>query len=437
MTKAGATPDAAERVAADRLGDRRGRQPDGRASWIRLAVSLAIATVGGSGMWCVVVALPAVQAEFGLDRGAASIPYAALMLGVAAGGPFLGRATDRFGIEPVLIAGTTLIGLGFMAAAWAPNLTLFTAAHGLLIGIGCSASFAPLLADISFWFDRRRGIAVALVASGNYAAGAVWPPLVQALIAGSGWRVALGTVGVACVALLLPLVYALGRCGPRPLARDATPPVPEPAAPTPRAARAGLRPGTVQALLALAAVACCVAMSMPQVHIVAYCADLGYGPARGAEMLAIMLVAGIVSRIASGFVADRIGGLPTLLAGSVLQALALVLYTFFDGLASLYLISTLFGLFQGGIVPCYAIVVREVFPPAEAGWRVGICITASVFGMSLGGWMSGWIFDLTSSYAAAFANGVAWNLLNQALIVALMLKLTARPARLQMREGHA
>src|SRR5215468_7880859 len=171
---------------------------------------------------------------------------------------------------------------------------------------------------------------------------------------------------------------------------------------------------------------CCVAMAMPQVHIVAYCGDLGYGVARGAEMLSLMMGFGIISRIGSGFLADRIGGIRTLLIGSVAQGFALLFYLFFDSLTSLYLISGMFGLFQGGIVPSYAIIVREAMPAAQAATRVGIVIFASVFGMSFGGWASGVIFDATGSYAAAFANGLAWNVLNIAIIVALLMRARQR-----------
>jgi MFS family permease len=169
-------------------------------------------------------------------------------------------------------------------------------------------------------------------------------------------------------------------------------------------------------------------MSMPQVHIVAYCGDLGYGVARGAEMLSIMMAFGIVSRIASGYIADVIGGVRTLMLGSFLQGVALALYAMFDGLTSLYVISALFGLFQGGIVPSYAIIVREYFPAREAGTRLGIVLMASLFGMALGGWMSGAIFDLTGSYRAAFLNGLAWNAINIAIAVWLLKRPGSRVA---------
>ena len=402
---------------------------DGRASWTRLLIALAMVTVGGVGMWCVVVALPAVQAEFQVDRGTAALPYTLLMIGIAVGGVQLGRLSDRRGIVPVALGGGVLLGLGFLAAAAAPNLWTFALVHGLLIGIGCSASFGPVLADISFWFAKRRGIAVAIVASGNYLAGAIWPPIIQRSIESWGWRMTLAAIGLVCLATIVPLALALGRNAQRP---HAAPIGPRPGAgasrseaPSPQATL-GLSPGAVQALLVVAGISCCIAMSMPQVHIVAYCGDLGYGPARGAEMLSLMLAFGIVSRVASGFVADRIGGMMTLLIGSALQCAALVLYLFFDGLASLYVISILFGLFQGGIVPSYAIIVREIFPPAEAGARVGLCIASTLLGMALGGWLSGIIFDATGSYRMAFLHGIAWNVLNQAIAVYLIVRSTRR-----------
>jgi MFS family permease len=177
---------------------------------------------------------------------------------------------------------------------------------------------------------------------------------------------------------------------------------------------------TLLLLLVVAGLACCIAMAMPQVHLVAYCADLGYGPARGAQMLSIMLAMGVVSRLLSGFVADRIGGLRTLMIGSFLQGVALFLYVFFDGLASLFVISALFGLFQGGIVPMYAVIVREFFPASKAGATLGIVVMATLVGMALGGLMSGFIFDLTGSYRLAFVHGIAWNLVNLAICAFLI-----------------
>ena len=192
-----------------------------------------------------------------------------------------------------------------------------------------------------------------------------------------------------------------------------------------------MTPNMAQTLIAVAGIACCVAMSMPQVHIVAYCADLGYGVARGAEMLSIMMAFGVVSRLLSGYISDKIGGLKTLLIGSFLQGVALALYVFFDGLSSLYVVSALFGLFQGGIVPSYAMIVREYFPAKEAGTRVSIALTATMIGMALGGWLNGVIFDWTNSYDMAFLNGLAWNFLNLTIAVFLLLRVSGGTTRLR------
>jgi MFS family permease len=384
----------------------------------RLAASLALSTIGGIGLWSVVVALPAIEAEFGVDRGGASLPYTATMVGFAVGGVLMGRLADRFGIMVPIMLGTLMLGIGYVATAQATELWQFILAQALLVGmLGSSSTFGPLVADVSLWFHRRRGIAVAVVASGNYLAGTIWPPLLQYAIATVGWRQAHVGIGAFCVLTMLPLALALRRRAP----------VHEGSLLVGAREIAGslrMSPSRLQALLVLAGLACCIAMSMPQVHIVAYCGDLGYGPARGAEMLSLMLGLGVVSRIGSGLIADRIGGLGTLILGSTLQCLALLFYLPFDGLASLYVVSALFGLSQGGIVPSYALIVRDHFPAREAGARVGLVLMATVLGMAAGGWMAGAIYDLTGSYQMAFVNGIAWNLVNMSIAFWLLL---ARP----------
>ncbi len=387
--------------------------PDSRDAWWRLAAALAISTIAGVGLWSSVVVLPVIQAEFAVDRGGASIPYTATMVAFAIGGVMMGRLADRFGIALPLCISAVSLSIGYAAAASAQSYLQFVLAHALLIGmLGVSTTFGPLVAEVSHWFLKRRGIAVAIVASGNYLAGTIWPPILQSAIAEVGWRQAFLLTGAFCLVAMPPLILALrGR-----VAMDTgTAPVTIRPAPMPTS------PARLQWMLIIAGVACCVAMSMPQVHIVAYCADLGFGPARGAEMLSIMLGTGVVSRLASGLIADRIGGVGTLLLGSALQCLALFLYLPFDGLASLYVVSALFGLSQGGIVPSYALIVRDYFPAREAGWRVSIVLMATVGGMALGGWLSGEIFDLTGSYRMAFLNGIAWNLLNLAIAFWLLM----------------
>ncbi|MFN0186958.1 MAG: MFS transporter [Aquabacterium sp.] len=399
---------------------------DSPAAWRRLFMALALMTIGSGGMYVISVVLPTVQAEFGVDRAAASLPYTLLMLGFGLGGIVMGRLADRHGVRVPLLIGCAGLGLGFIGAAHAPDILSFALIHGLLIGFaGCSASFAPLVADTTLWFARRRGIAVAVCASGNYLAGAVWPPIVQQLVASYGWRNAYIGIGIFCA--LSMFLLSLGMRGRVPAvaaapARSASGPVTTGERPF------GLSQNRALFLLCVAGVACCVAMSMPQVHIVAYCGDLGYGAARGAQMLSLMLGAGIISRLVSGAICDRIGGLRTLLLGSTLQGVALLLFIPFDSLGSLYAISILFGLFQGGIVPSYAIIVREHFPAAVAGAKTGTALMATLFGMALGGWMSGKVYDLTGSYDAAFINGVAWNALNLAIALWL-LRRTRRLAR--------
>ena len=386
---------------------------DSSAAWRRLALAMLIGTIGSIGMWSFVVALPAVQADFGIARGEASLPYTLTMAGFACGGVLMGRLADRFGVFAPLLLGGLCLGLGYLAGGFSPGFGLYAATH-LLVGFGASASFAPLMSDLSHWFEKRRGIAVALASSGNYLAGVFWPPLLQRAIADYGWRPTYLFVGVACLATLLPLAFTLRQRAP------AADPARRPAAS--RFGTVDLSQHALLVLLIVAGVACCVAMAMPQVHIVAYCADLGYGPARGAEMLAVMLGFGIASRIACGLIADRVGGLATLLLSSTLQGLALFLYLFFDSLQSLFVISALFGLFQGGLVPMYAVIVREYFPAAKSGGITGILMMATLFGMAFGGWLSGWIFDITGSYRMAFVNGLAWNLVNVSVVSLLMMK---------------
>jgi MFS family permease len=412
-------------VSAQTIGNGTGTTESAYA-WVRLTTSVVIGAIGSVGLWSYVVALPVVQADFGATRADASLAYTLTMIGFGVGAVAIGGLIDRFGIVAPLIASTLALTFGFIASGLAPSLTVF-ALTNLLIGVGSSGVFAPLIADISHWFTRRRGIAVTVCSSGNYIGGAVWPPIVQHFIETEGWRHTQILIGFACLLTILPLLLMLRRRLDTHQAKDAD------VAASGARASLGLHPYVLFALLSIAGVACCVAMSMPQAHIVAYCGDLGYGVARGAEMLSLMLGFGIISRIGSGFVADRIGGLATLLIGSIMQAAALFLYLLFDGLTPLYVISALFGLFQGGIVPMYAIIVREYFPPRQAGTLVGLVITATIVGMGLGAWMSAAIFDLTGSYWQAFANGFLWNLLN--IVIALFLMLRRRTRSQQSVRG--
>jgi len=386
--------------------------PDSSYSWFRMAVSLALATIGGIGLWAAVITLPVIQKEFGIDRAGASVPYTMTMIGFALGGVMMGRLADRFGIMVPMFVGTLFLGAGFIACAYAPSYWTFVAAQAGIIGLfGVATTFGPLVADISLWFQKRRGIAVAIVASGNYLAGTIWPPFLTYAIAQWGWRNSYIVIGIISVALMLPLSLLL-----RPRASLEERPAPASLSREPN--------GTpvLQGLLIFAGLACCVAMSMPQVHIIAYCADLGYGTARGAEMLSLMLGFGVISRFASGMLADKIGGVGTLIIGSMLQCLALLFYIPFDGLTSLYIVSAFFGLAQGGIVPSYALIIRDNFPARQAGFRISLVLTSTVMGMALGGWLSGEIFDATGSYTWAFLHGIGWNLCNMAVAIWLVFR---------------
>ena len=378
-----------------------------QAAW-RLLTTLGLVVLGNSSMYVVSVVLPTVQTEFGVGRADASLPYTLIMICLGIGGLWTGRMADHHGLTPVLWVGATAVCGGFVWAGLSGSIWTFGIAHALLGLLGSSATFAPLMADTALWWNRRRGIAVAVCASGNYIAGTLWPPMVQHGIETIGWRHTYVLMGLVCG--LGMFVLSLRMRQRPPLVSHA--PANTHAPVVDRNRPFGLSPAYAQLLVCVAAVACCVAMSMPQVHIVAYCTDLGYGAARGAEMLSLMLACGIVSRLVSGVICDRIGGIRTLLLGSTLQGIALILFLPFDGLVPLYVISAMFGLFQGGIVPSYAIIVREHFAPEEAGARVGAAIMATLVGMALGGWLSGWVFDVTGSYKAAFINGMVWNLLN-------------------------
>src|SRR3989344_2276949 len=386
-----------------------------QAAW-RLLTTLGLVVLGNSSMYVVSVVLPAVQAEFGVGRADASLPYTLMMVCLGLGGLWTGRMADRHGLMPVLCVGAVAVCGGFVWAGLSGSIWIFGLAHGLMGLVGSSATFAPLMADTALWWNRQHGI--------------------EAI----GWRQTYVLMGLVCGAGMLLLALRMRQRAPMVLMDVAASAVPASSSPSaegaalgasasPATASAplvplaldrsrpfGLRPVHAQLLLCVAGVACCVAMAMPQVHIVAYCTDLGFGAARGAEMLSLMLACGIVSRLVSGVICDRIGGVRPLLVGSALQGVGLMLFLPFDGLVPLYVISAMFGLFQGGIVPAYAIIIREYFAPQEAGARVGAVIMATLIGMALGGWMSGWIFDVTGSYQAAFINGMGWNLLNLSIM---------------------
>ena len=389
---------------------------DSASAWCRLGVVLVMSVVVGVGMWSIVVILPAVQIDLDLTRSQASLPYVFTMMGYGLGGIVFGRFSDKYGIYKTVVAGIVMMSVGYVLASFATGVGLLCVSQGLLIGIGTSTTFAPLIAHVSHWFDRRKGAAVGIIASGQYLSGAIWPTVLESSVQGYGWQQTYWFVGLIVLVLALPLSLVLRKI------------------PATDKSVAGSRndwdqkdipvsPAWLIALLMVAIFCCCIAMSMPQVHMVAFCGDLGFGAATGAKMLSVMLAFGVVSRLGFGWLSDHIGGLKTVFIGVFLQGIGLALFLIFDTLVSLYVISALFGLFQGGIVPAYALAVREYLPQRVAGERVGMVMMASLLGMALGGWIPGYLFDLTGSYDIAFVNGLIWNALPLLFIGWLIIRI--------------
>ncbi|MCR6502037.1 MFS transporter [Shinella sp. CPCC 101442] len=387
---------------------------DSSYATLRLVLTLILGTVACVGNWSIVVVLPTLQLEFDTLRGGASLPYTCTMLGFAFGGVAMGRLADRVGIVAPVLIGAFLLCIGYIAAAFTSNIWQF-AAISAVIGLGSAAGFSPLISDLSHWFRKRRALAVTFAASGSYLSGAAWPLIIEHFVTAQGWRATHIGIGLFVPLVMVPIGLLLKR-------RPQTAAYAEAEAAT-EAAREelGLKPNVLQGILVVAGFACCMAMSMPQVHIVAYCGDLGYGVAVGTQIVSLMLGLGVVSRLASGVVADRIGAGPMLILGSSMQAAALLLYLFFNSQASLYVISGLFGLFQGGIVPMYAVIIRQFLPPREAGIRISLVLMATVLGMACGGLAAGYIFDATGSYRLAFLHGFLWNVVNLVLVSWLIL----------------
>ena len=384
--------------------------------WVVAFASMAMMTVGAGATYLVIVALKPIAAEFGWPRAVPSLCYSLALLGAGFGGLFWGSVSDRIGmIRPALLGGC-MVALGAWLASRAEGVLMLYVAHGLFIGLlGNGVFVAPMLANITRWFDRHLGMAVAVVATGQSMAGAIWPPILRYLTDAYGWRQAFFIYAVIALIVLLPLSLIL-RSPPRP------------ATGTSRGSGhgggrvLGWPASAVIAMLCLAIVGCCVAMVMPMVHLIAYATDLGHPNARAAEMLAVLLAGAVVSRLLFGALADRIGGLWTLLIGSAGQLLMLSSFTFVQSMVGLYVIAALFGLVYGGIVPCYAIIVRELFPIRQVGSRIGVVFLFGTIGMALGAWLGGQIFDLTGSYHSAFLVGVAFNLGNLVLVGALLLR---------------
>ena len=389
---------------------------DSTYAWLRLLATLVLTAVGCAGMYIAMVAVPAYQQAFDLGRGAASAPYTLLMLGFGVGGIVVGWLVDQFGIVRPLAGCVVALAVTFLLASATDSFLVFSLLHGLLGAFGCAAVFSPLLADISMWFVTLRGFAIAAAASGNYLAGAIWPAATELMLQNAGLRGTYAIFGVVSAVVMLPLLLALRRV---PVEQVVT--VPDGGTRgSPRSL--GLSSRGFIALLCLAGIGCCTAMAMPQVHVVALAFDLGIPTASGAQMLSVMFGCGVISRLSFGWLSDHIGGLATLLCSSTLQAVSILFFLPADTEQALFVVCALFGLFQGGIVPCYALIVREYLPAEEAASRTGVVILATLVGMAFGGWASGAIHDVVGEYDLAFIHGFFWNLVNIAIISFLLFR---------------
>ena len=392
-------------------------EQDSKEAWLRLIIIFTMSVIGTAGMWSVVIIMPSIQNEFSLDRAASTYPYVATMFGYGIGNVIIGRLLDKIGIRKPIIFALTLLVASYLLSVLATNVFWLSIIQ-FFLGFSAAAFFGPMMADISKYFYTRKGLAVSLVASGQHLCGAIWPFLIKDYLVEGEWKNAHFFIAFVCSTCIPILVFFLNdkkvksRDIPRKFEKQDN---------VNTSVKLSISNKQIQILLMFAGVFCCVAMSVPQVHIVPLCIDFGYGLAVGTEILSFMLFAAVTSRILFGFLSDRIGPIQTLILGSSLQAISLSMFLPFNSQLSLYIIAVFFGLSQGGIVPIYAVIISKFLPANEVAERVGFLIFATIIGMSLGGWVSGEIFDYTNSYKLAFLNGIFWNIINVSIMVYLYL----------------
>ena len=393
--------------------------PAVRRRTVVLVASLLFMLIGTGSIYFIVIALKPIALEFGWPRAVPSIAYALQYAGAGVGGIFMGWCLDRRGMGIPAVVGASMIGLGGILTSYASNpLELYLIYGGMLGFFGRSTLFAPLTANISRWFEHNRSFAVGVVGSGQGLAGMIWPQAFHHLIATIGWRQAALYYGLFALATMLPLAMILRQKPPVP-SRPAAQAGPVPSVPK----RPPMSPRALQAALSTAAIGCCVAMSLPLAHIVSHVSDLGFDPARGAEILSLMLAcSALASFFGVGFLGGRFGGLRAILVFSSGQAVLLTALAFTESLPGLYIAAALFGLGYGGILPCYPVIVRELLPATQAGRRTGLVLLCAGGGMALGSWLGGAVFDATGTYRTAFLIGAAFNLGNLAIITSLIIR---------------
>jgi len=389
---------------------------DSREAWLVTTISLLILSIALGAPYVVITALKAVAADTGGYRSVPSGAASLAMLGTGVGGLAMGWFAERLGIKRVVVFGAVMVCAGLALSSGGATWQLYVG-HALLIGfLGNGAINAPTYVYVTRWFNARRGTALALIASGQYVAGASWPPIFERVIAAYGWRQTMFGFGLLVVVLVVPLALLFLRPPPEPSASKG---------PARTLADGdtvlGLRPNVVFGLLAAAAFLCCVPMAMPSTHLIAFCGDLGISPSRGAAILSMLLVCAFISRQFWGWISDRIGGLMTLLIGSIAQAAAIVGFIFTQDEAGLIAVSAAYGLGFAGLIPAYILAAGQLFPARDASWRIPGLLLTGMSGMAVGGWLAGALYDHFGYYAPAFATGLAFNLVNLAIIAGLVV----------------
>jgi MFS family permease len=387
-------------------------------------LTLAILSVSYGSPLLIVVGMRTMQAELGTDRSLLALAGSLVWVGTGAGGILMGWLADRIGVRRTVMIGACMIAGGLALSSTGTIWALYVG-HGLMIGLlGNGGVYPPLLVYVSRWFERRRGAAIALISSGQYVAGVAWPTLFERAIDGFGWQMAMLAYAGVVLALILPATVMLRPVpGFAPAVRPAVGAARSAAAAGRQHRIASLHPNLLQALLCLAGFCCCIPMSLPSSHLVAFCGDIGIKPTHGAAMLSVMLGAAFLARQAWGALADRIGGLRTVMAGSACQAVAIGCFLLTQDEVGLFAIAAAFGMGFSGIIPSYSVAVRDLFPAAEASWRIPLTLFTAMSGMAFGSWFAGALYDHFGYYAPAFGVGVAFNLLNLVIVGFLVFRL--------------
>lgn len=394
---------------------------ESRASWIAAFITLGILSISYGAPLMVVVGLKPIQDALGTDRSVVALAGALVWVGTGLGGIMMGWLADRIGIRSTVLIGAVMMAAGLAVSSTGSVWALFVG-HGLLIGlVGNGAIYAPLVVYVSRWFDRRRGSALALISSGQYIAGIVWPAVFERGIAQYGWRLTMLSYSAVVLAVILPLTLLFLRPSPEAHAVHALSRDPRRGAPV-----LGMPANLVQVLICVAAFFCCIPMAVPNAHLVAFCSDIGIPPAHGAAMLSVLLACAFLSRQFWGMLADRYGGLRAVMAGSACQAVAIGCFLLTQNEVGLFAVSAAFGLGFSGIIPSYVVAIRELFPSSEAAWRVPTFFFLGMSGMAFGSWLAGELYDQFGFYAPAFGVGVFFNLANLVIISFLVARQRGR-----------